>query len=107
MRMKFLVHTIGEREQAASSTVDTDIPARLDRLPWRGFHTLVVAALGITWILDGLERHRVNAGWKELSPAFDSKDLVWTDALPRVVVCWRPSSRISPGPVPRIDKLWS
>jgi hypothetical protein len=45
-------HTIGEREQAASSTVDTDIPARLDRLPWSGFHNLVVAALGITWILD-------------------------------------------------------
>lgn len=33
----------------------TDIPARLDRLPWGRFHTLVVAALGITWILDGLE----------------------------------------------------
>src|ERR1700745_735932 len=31
------------------------IPARLDRLPWSRFHTLVVAALGITWILDGLE----------------------------------------------------
>jgi MFS family permease len=35
--------------------VTTDIPARLDRLPWSRFHTLVVAALGITWILDGLE----------------------------------------------------
>ncbi len=35
--------------------VQTDIPARLDRLPWGRFHTLVVAALGITWILDGLE----------------------------------------------------
>src|SRR5476651_1840371 len=33
----------------------TDIPARLERLPWGRFHTLVVAALGITWILDGLE----------------------------------------------------
>ena len=43
---------IGEREQAASSTGDTDIPARLDRLPWSEFHNLVVAALGITWILD-------------------------------------------------------
>ncbi len=37
------------------SIVVTDIPARLDRLPWGRFHTLVVAALGITWILDGLE----------------------------------------------------
>ncbi len=35
--------------------IETDIPRRLDRLPWARFHTLVVAALGITWILDGLE----------------------------------------------------
>jgi MFS family permease len=40
---------------ATGSIVTTDIPARLDRLPWGRFHTLVVAALGITWILDGLE----------------------------------------------------
>lgn len=39
----------------SGDTVETDIPARLDRLPWGRFHTLVVAALGITWILDGLE----------------------------------------------------
>jgi MFS family permease len=38
-----------------SPVVETDIPARLDRLPWSRFHTLVVAALGITWIFDGLE----------------------------------------------------
>jgi MFS family permease len=35
--------------------VTTAIPARLDALPWSRFHTLVVMALGITWILDGLE----------------------------------------------------
>lgn len=40
---------------APGGIVETDIPARLDRLPWGRFHTLVVAALGITWILDGLE----------------------------------------------------
>jgi len=39
----------------APSPILTDVPARLDRLPWSGFHRLVVAALGITWILDGLE----------------------------------------------------
>jgi len=33
----------------------TSIPARLERLPWGRFHTLVVVALGITWVLDGLE----------------------------------------------------
>jgi MFS family permease len=43
------------QEGAALAIVDTDIPARLDRLPWGSFHTLVVAALGVTWILDGLE----------------------------------------------------
>ncbi|KAB2941984.1 MAG: MFS transporter [Hyphomicrobium sp.] len=40
---------------ATDAIVETDIPARLDRLPWARFHTLVVVALGITWILDGLE----------------------------------------------------
>ncbi|HTQ33493.1 MAG TPA: MFS transporter [Stellaceae bacterium] len=39
----------------ASTIIETDIPARLDRLPWSRFHTLVVVALGITWVLDGLE----------------------------------------------------
>ena len=35
--------------------IETDIPSRLDGLRWSGFHTRVVLALGITWILDGLE----------------------------------------------------
>ena len=35
--------------------IETDIPARMDRLPFSRFHILVIAALGITWILDGLE----------------------------------------------------
>src|SRR6201993_2372660 len=38
-----------------AAIIETDIPSRLDRLPWTGFHTLVVIALGITWVLDGLE----------------------------------------------------
>jgi len=40
---------------AGTTLIETDIPARLDRLRWGRFHTLVVVALGITWILDGLE----------------------------------------------------
>ncbi|MDR0209477.1 MAG: MFS transporter [Pseudomonas putida] len=40
---------------AAGRLYHTDIPARLDRLPWTRFHTLLVMALGITWLLDGLE----------------------------------------------------
>ena len=31
------------------------VPARMDRLPWSRFHTRVVVALGVTWVLDGLE----------------------------------------------------
>ena len=39
----------------ATASFTTDIPARLDRLPWSRFHWLVIFALGIAWILDGLE----------------------------------------------------
>jgi MFS family permease len=44
-----------QRDGSAQPAIVTDIPARLDRLPWSRFHLLVVIALGITWILDGLE----------------------------------------------------
>ena len=40
---------------AKTKTFRSDVPARLDRLPWSRWHWLVVAALGITWIIDGLE----------------------------------------------------
>jgi MFS family permease len=53
----------------------TDVPARLDGLPWSGFHTLVVAALGISWILDGLEVTLVGS----LSPAI-ARSLALDDA---------------------------
>ncbi|HEY0235563.1 MAG TPA: MFS transporter [Afipia sp.] len=43
------------RSTLTPRTIETDIPARLDALPWSGFHTRVILALGITWILDGLE----------------------------------------------------
>jgi len=39
----------------ATAHVTTDIPFRLDRLPWAKWHWIVVIGLGITWILDGLE----------------------------------------------------
>ena len=48
--------------------VRTDIPARLDRLPWSRFHLLIVVALGVTWILDGLEVTIVGA----IGPALQS-----------------------------------
>jgi hypothetical protein len=44
-----------DRTNASTTIIETDAPARLDRLPWGRFHTLIVVALGITWLLDGLE----------------------------------------------------
>jgi MFS family permease len=38
-----------------AEVIETDIPARLDALPWSRWHWFVVIALGVTWILDGLE----------------------------------------------------
>jgi MFS family permease len=38
-----------------TGTIETDIPARLDRLPWSRFHWRVIIGLGTVWILDGLE----------------------------------------------------
>jgi hypothetical protein len=39
----------------SSGVVRSLIPARLDRLTWTPFHRRLVAALGVAWILDGLE----------------------------------------------------
>ena len=44
-----------DARDGAATRLESDIPARLACLPWGRFHTLVIAALGITWILDGLE----------------------------------------------------
>src|SRR3954467_460454 len=40
---------------AETGTVETRIPARLDRLPWAKFHWMIIIGLGTVWILDGLE----------------------------------------------------
>jgi MFS family permease len=40
---------------APGTRFESDIPCRLDRLPWSPWHWRVVVALGITWMLDGLE----------------------------------------------------
>ena len=41
--------------ETASSGIRSLIPARIDRLPWSKFHTRMVVALGVAWVLDGLE----------------------------------------------------
>ena len=60
----------------ATTVFETNIPARLDRLPWTRFHWLVVCALGITWILDGLEVTLVGS----LSGALKEGTLQLTDS---------------------------
>ena len=49
--MKTISSNVGPDVKA----VKTNIPTRMDRLPWSRWHWLVVISLGITWILDGLE----------------------------------------------------
>jgi len=44
-----------DQQRAKSEVFETDVPARLDRLPWDRFHWLIIIALGVTWTLDGLE----------------------------------------------------
>jgi MFS family permease len=63
----------GGRERQA---IETDIPARLDRLPWSRFHLLVVTALGVTWILDGLEVTIVGA----IGPVLQSRETLGLSA---------------------------
>jgi MFS family permease len=40
---------------ANGETIESYVPARLDRMPWSSWHWLIVVSLGATWILDGLE----------------------------------------------------
>src|SRR3982750_2113920 len=44
-----------EGDAVALRTIETDIPARMDRLPWSRWHWMVIIGLGTVWILDGLE----------------------------------------------------
>jgi MFS family permease len=42
-------------DSVQTGTIETNIPKRLDRLPWSRFHWLIVVGLGTVWVLDGLE----------------------------------------------------
>jgi MFS family permease len=48
-------------DQIQTGTINTHIPARLDRLPWARWHWLILIGLGTVWILDGLEVTIVSA----------------------------------------------
>jgi len=39
----------------SGQAIESDVPARLDRLPWSAWHVRIITALGTSWILDGLE----------------------------------------------------
>ncbi|WP_414461607.1 MFS transporter [Hyphomicrobium sp. DY-1] len=71
--------TASDAETQTGDIIETSIPQRLDRLPFGRFHILVIAALGITWILDGLEVTIVGAiaGALKESPAlkFSNTDI--------------------------------
>ncbi len=57
----------GDRD--TSGSIETDVPARLDRLPWSRWHWLVLIGLGTVWILDGLEVTIVGAVGSTLTKA--------------------------------------
>ena len=70
------------------ATTSTDIPARLDRLPWSAWHWRVVIALGVSWLLDGLEVTVVGS----LGPALQRPD---TLGLTAAQIGWAASAYIA------------
>jgi MFS family permease len=54
-KIEMSLNTAAPTRASRDDVIATDLPSRLDRLPWGRFHTLIVVALGITWLLDGLE----------------------------------------------------
>src|SRR3954467_10968977 len=70
------------------SEIHSDIPARLDRLPWSGWHWRVVIALGVSWLLDGLEVTVVGS----LGPALQRPD---TLGLTASEIGWAASAYIA------------
>ncbi|MFD6067442.1 MFS transporter [Amycolatopsis lurida] len=66
-----------ERKRSLT-TVETDVPARMDRLPWARWHWVVLAGLGTVWILDGLEVTIVGALAERLTEP--DSGLVLTDS---------------------------
>ena len=61
---------------SAAIVVNSAIPARLDRLPWSAWHWKVVIALGVSWLLDGLEVTVVGS----LGPALQRPDTLGLSA---------------------------
>src|SRR5687768_6829549 len=64
------------RHMVNHATIESTIPARLDRLPWSAWHWRVVLALGVSWLLDGLEVTVVGS----LGPALQRDDTLGLSA---------------------------
>jgi MFS family permease len=47
--------SLAHAKHQKSAAFKTDVPARMDALPWSRWHLMVIIALGVTWVLDGLE----------------------------------------------------
>lgn len=73
---------------APQPEMSTAIPARLDRLPWSGWHWRVVIALGVSWLLDGLEVTVVGS----LSPSLQRPD---TLGLSASAIGWAASAYVA------------
>ena len=62
-------------------TIETQVPARMDRLPWSRFHWMVVVGLGAVWILDGLEVTIVGALAARLTEKGSGLELTASQAI--------------------------
>ena len=65
--------------QVETGRITTDIPARMDRLPWARWHWMVVIGLGTVWILDGLEVTIVGSMSEALKPESTGLGLTSSD----------------------------
>src|SRR5947209_264121 len=57
------------KQDQSLGTIETNIPARLDRLPWSRWHWMILVGLGTVWILDGLEVTVISSIGTRLSEA--------------------------------------
>src|SRR5271168_564951 len=61
---------LNEGADMDGAVIESDVPARMDRLPWSRWHTRIIVALGTSWLLDGLEVTLVGS----LSGVLESKN---------------------------------
>jgi hypothetical protein len=87
----------------SSPVIRSLVPARIDRLPWSRFHTRMVTALGVAWILDGLEI--TIASLVAVFLAVDAEGKALEDIAKPLSVVAKPAEAIfraggAPGPLP-------